>query len=68
MSDRPSYQALAQECLTSAETFTDAGERLQLLELARGYMKLAAYVGNRSNDTTAHRPSGFDPDNHPSDS
>lgn len=68
MSDRPSYQALAEECLTTAEAFNDLRERLQLLAVARGYMKLAEYVGNRSDETTAHRSSEFGPDNHPSDS
>ena len=68
MSDRNIYQTLAEDCLTAAEAVRNRGERIQLLEIARSYMRLAEYVGNRSDDTTAHRPSNFDPDNHPSDS
>ena len=68
MSDRPIYQALAESCITAAESIKDPNERLQMLVVAGGYMRLAEFVGNRSDDTTAHRPSGFDPDNHPSDS
>ena len=68
MSESNTYQALAEACLAAAELVRRPGERIQRLQIARKYMKLAEYVGNRSDDSTAHRPSHYDPDNHPSDS
>jgi hypothetical protein len=44
MSNAQSYRNKAAECLTIAERTSDPIERIELLQIARGYLRLADHV------------------------
>ncbi len=55
MDRRGEYRDRALECILVAEECRDRVERLQLLELAQAWMKLADHVAVRLHEATPHR-------------
>jgi hypothetical protein len=58
MTTRNHYRKKANDCIAQAEAMRDAKERVILLQLAQGYLKLADLVGERHDRGTAHRDQG----------
>jgi len=49
------YQQMARRCLLAAKRLRDPTQRLNMLEVAGGYMALARHVNNRPDRSTVNR-------------
>jgi hypothetical protein len=61
MPNRESYRKKAVACLEAAEGIRDAVHRAAMLQVAKGYMKLAEYIGARHERGSAHHFTEADP-------
>lgn len=58
MPSRNTYREMADACLKATETMRDPAERLAMLQMAQGYLKLASRSRARGEQGTAHHKQG----------